>query len=322
TISESPQFPILSNIFNYPATLVKYQLTTKDWRTFYCLILDQVTDRILIFGTMKKSSSIWNIPLNGMRRAPFKVAPLLFDQLYTIHVSRFGKVIPTVYALLPNRYESTYVKMLNALKDLAPNLNPRSITTDFERAAKNAFKVVFPVCTQHGCLFHLGQCFWRRIQTLPEKVRKALAELISDPFYSSSTDIEDLVDYVEDNWVGGNRRGRERPPRFAIEEWNCHSRVIEDLSRTNNIVEGWHRGFQSQLGAAHPTIWKFIEAIKKQQSLNELQMEQQLAGESPQPQRGRYQDLTIRLKAVVEDFENRPISDYLTGIAHNLNLSV
>ncbi|ODM87032.1 hypothetical protein Ocin01_19650 [Orchesella cincta] len=84
---------------------VKYQLTTKD-ENFLLFDSGPSNDRILIFGTMKnlqhmEHSSEWYAD------GTFKVAPLLFDQLYTIHVSRFGKVIPTVYALLPNRLEST-----------------------------------------------------------------------------------------------------------------------------------------------------------------------------------------------------------------------
>ncbi|ODM88747.1 hypothetical protein Ocin01_17935 [Orchesella cincta] len=287
----------------------QYQQTTKR-ENFLLFDSGPCSDRMLIFGTMGNLHHMQHSP-DWYADGTFKVAPELFDQLYTIHVARFNKVIPTMYALLPNRLESTYVKMLNALKELVPNLKPVSVTTDYEKAAKNAFKSVFPNATQSGCLFHFGQCFWRKIQQLkdvsskyvtdpdfalqvkcltalafvpPPSVKDAFEILIADEFYSSSRDMECLVDYVEDNWIGGNRRGKARPPRFDIAEWNYFHRVAEDLARTNNAVEGWHRGFQSQLGAAHPTIWKFIETIRKQQSLNELQMEQHLAGGTPQPE--------------------------------------
>ncbi|ODM87861.1 hypothetical protein Ocin01_18821 [Orchesella cincta] len=69
--------------------------------------------RILIFGTMKNLRHMEN-STEWFSDGTFKVAPLLFDQLYTIHVLRFQKVIPMVYALLPNRLETTYVKMLTA----------------------------------------------------------------------------------------------------------------------------------------------------------------------------------------------------------------
>lgn len=239
--------------------------------------------------------------------------------------------------------------MLTALKNLAPNLQPRSIMTDFEMASKNAFRSAFPDTAQSGCLFHLGQCFWRKIQQLPEvsknyidnpdyalkvkcltalafvppsAVKEYFESLTSDEFYASSSNMEDLVDYVEDNWIGGNRRGTSRPPRFAIEDWNGYHRVIDDLARTNNAVEGWHRGFQTQLGACHPSLWKFIDTIKKEQNSNELQIETSLAGEPSGPPRKKYRDLTDRLKVIAQNFENRSVVEYLTAIAHNLSLNV
>ena len=36
--------------------------------------------------------------------------------------------------------------------------------TEFEQAALVAFSRVYPNAKQQGCLFHLSQCIWRRIQ--------------------------------------------------------------------------------------------------------------------------------------------------------------
>ena len=38
-------------------------------------------------------------------------------------------------------------------------------------------------------------------------------------------------------------RGRRRRPCFPQELWNVCERVVEDLPRTNNSLEGWHRAF-------------------------------------------------------------------------------
>lgn len=35
------------------------------------------------------------------------------------------------------------------------------------------------------------------------------------------------------------------------------------MPRTNNSLEGWHYSFKSILNAVHPSIWKFIEALKE-----------------------------------------------------------
>ena len=47
---------------------------------------------------------------------------------------------------------------------LRPSLTPISIMIDFEKGSMNALSTVVPHATVLGCLFHLGQSLWRRIQ--------------------------------------------------------------------------------------------------------------------------------------------------------------
>lgn len=70
------------------------------------------------------------------------------------------------------------------------------------------------------------------------------------------------------------RRNGRRDPRFAISLWNVQDRIENGLPRTNNTVEGWHRSFQSGVGAHHPNIWRFLDVLKREQSLNELNISQ------------------------------------------------
>ena len=59
-----------------------------------------------------------------------------------------------------------------------------------------------------------------------------------------------MMDYFEDTFIGRpTRRNGRRAPQFPISLWNVHDRVEEGLPRTNNTVEGWHRSFQSNVGA-------------------------------------------------------------------------
>jgi hypothetical protein len=94
----------------------------------------------------------------------FKVVPLLFDQLYTIHCVKYNNVIPSVFILMPNWRENTYERVFEAIKNLEPSLNPDSIMTDFEKATINAFTSPFP-SNQRRCFFHSSQCIWCKIQT-------------------------------------------------------------------------------------------------------------------------------------------------------------
>ena len=175
--------------------------------------------------------------------------------------------------------------------------------TDFEHSALLAFRAVYPNAEQRGRFFHLSQCIWRRIQQVDglqqlymadpnfalcirqvaaiafvptTDVILAFEELMDSTFFKENTDLpRDLVNYFEDTWIGRPaRRGGRSDPIFAHALWNCYDATLNDLPKTNNAVEGWHRGFNQILGACHPAIWKFIDGLKKEQSLNETKTEQ------------------------------------------------
>ena len=47
-------------------------------------------------------------------------------------------------------------------------------------------------------------------------------------------------------------------------------------------------GFNQLLEAHHPLIWRFIEGLKKEKSLNELKIGQYIAGQAPPQGRRKY----------------------------------
>ena len=81
----------------------------------------------------------------------FKICPMQFYQLYTIHIQIFRFYPPCLYALLP---EQTYSKFLKVIISVSDNAQPSRILLDFERAAVNAFTSAFPESSIVGCYFH------------------------------------------------------------------------------------------------------------------------------------------------------------------------
>ena len=65
-------------------------------------------------------------------------------------------------------------------------------------------------------------------------------------------------------------------------------------------------------------MWKFIDVLKREQSLNEMVLTQLLAGFTPNPQRTKYAESAKRIISLVKDFANRPVLSFLHGIALNL----
>ena len=69
-----------------------------------------------------------------------------------------------------------------------------------------------------------------------------------------------LSKYFEETYIGlRNANGSRNPPLFPIHLWNIFHLVPQGLPR-------WHRGFLTTCGCHHPTIWKFIEALKTEQA--------------------------------------------------------
>ena len=190
----------------------------------------------------------------------FKVFPSGYDQLYTTHGFKNREVFPAVYALLTARIEAIYERFLQDIIALKPGMLPVLLVVDFELAAIRAFQDTFPTATVNGCMFYFGQCR-RRLQShglsgryrdepdfalrtkcllalafvLPTDIIRVYESLIADLTYH---DLDAVCDYMEDNFIGRERRGARGYPRFQIELWNQYSRVIANLQQQQQQLRG------------------------------------------------------------------------------------
>ncbi|CAI6345166.1 unnamed protein product [Macrosiphum euphorbiae] len=109
-----------------------------------------------------------------------------------------------------------------------------------------------------------------------DDVISSYSVLIESNYYTENEEIlEQFLDYFENTWLGKlDRRRRRKQPKIEIEMWNCFLIIEQDIATTNNSIEGWHNCFTSILSGKHPSIWRFIEALKKEESINRLKIEQ------------------------------------------------
>ena len=64
-----------------------------------------------------------------------------------------------------------------------------------------------------------------------------------------------VLDYVEDNYNGRLRRRSRRTATFPIHFWNTTARVKNNMHRTNNNIEAWHRKLNCVFQCPHPNLW-------------------------------------------------------------------
>ena len=78
--------------------------------------------------------------------------------------------VPLVFSLLPCKSEMCYQKMWKCIADYCTErnvvLSPRIIHIDFEKALHNAVLSTFSNTSIMCCRFHLGNNFWKKIQSL------------------------------------------------------------------------------------------------------------------------------------------------------------
>ncbi|CAG7828019.1 unnamed protein product [Allacma fusca] len=185
--------------------------------------------------------------------------------------------------------------------------NPATVTTDFEQALINAFTQKFPTSRHQGCFFHFTQCIWRRIQPLPGtckeyKSNDLFAQNIKTLAALAFLPVKDVV--------------------FGFESWNFYEVTFNGEARSNNSLEGWHRGFSSRLGGEHPNIWRFIKVLKQEQGLTELKITQLGAGMSTHPTRINYRECADRLLAKTSSYAGIAFkrTREMQLISENLNL--
>ena len=299
-------------------------------------------NRIIMFSTNQALDCL-NTSDHWFDDGTFKVCPEMFFQLYSVHALINKRVSPCVFVLLPHKTGITYQRFFNELSNHINN-GPISMMFDFEIGAINAACQAFPGLGTNGC-FSIFASMSKKVQAVglqqrynddagfalhirmimalafvrPADVIATFEDLCDEIRQRFQDDLDEVLDYFEDTYIGRPRRNRQRAaPTFSINLWNVFQRAQTELPRTNNNIEGWHHHFQGICMGHHLTFWKFITKLQSEADLNRLDMIQGQAGHPPPARRQRYQDVNRRIVDIVEDYRNRDRFDYLRGIAYNI----
>ena len=220
------QLPSPANREDVPELPLQYQ---RSYANEQFLIFDSGqgdADRIFIFGT-NQSLQLLSQSQNWFGDGTFKVCPQIFFQIYTIHAQINGRILPCIYALLPNKTEETYTRLFREVEQHVAN-SPTDILMDFERAALNSVGQVYPNTEFKGCFYHFSSNIWKHIQNLglqnhyqddenfalwlrmlsalafvpPNDVIRYFELLIDEIRNNFNDECDDLMDYFEDTYIG------------------------------------------------------------------------------------------------------------------------
>ena len=111
-------------------------------------------------------------------------------------------------------------------------------------------------------------------------------------------EMETFCDYVEATWIGTP----SKRPLFDHASWNHHEDTLLGLPRSSNIVEGWNNSFNSMLSCSHPSIWKFLECLGKEQNLTDQKITMQLVRHPPPARRKKWINYDATLERVIRSY--------------------
>lgn len=327
---------------------------TLDGKSFAHIIRKQ-SSNILLFTTDENLKILTNTEC-WIMDGTFKMVPTLFKQLYTIHgvikdANKNKKTIPLVYALLSCKTEKIYKLLLQEIlkltNELGYSLEPKFVLTDFEIAAINATKAVFPSIVSKACFFHFCQSIYRKVQTngltqkygsdvqfaLLIKQMSCLAFLPDSKIPNCFNDLKSLFptgseiipEWFDRNYVNGSVRQKPNgtiasySARFSPTIWSLHDNIMNDLPRTSNFVESWHRRWQA-LVDNHSGLFKIITNIQKEQAVVENEIQSIRRGELIKKRRKKDRLKDERINNIICNRHNYTDIEFITCIAHNISL--
>ena len=95
--------------------------------------------------------------------------------------------------------------------------------------------------------------------------------------------------------------------------WNMHQRVMDQMPRTNNSVEGWHKAFRYGIGHPHPSFVKLLSFLQKEQSLQDA-IYAKLEGGTIKKRSKLSVEREKRIYNMISNYDNRETLEYLRGL--------
>ena len=159
-----------------------------------------------------------------------------------------------------------------------------------------------------GCLFHFGQSLYRFLKDScrifkdlrnNENIRIIFRKILNLPSFpidkvfeefriikSNALDLnvsevmEIFFNYFERTYLGRFEGRVFLHPSYSIDFWSCYDRILSDIPRTNNAIEGWHSYLNDKAGISHPNIARFIDLLKNSKNMTHYNLLQISNGSS------------------------------------------
>lgn len=94
--------------------------------------------------------------------------------------------------------------------------------------------------------------------------------------------------------------------------WSVKARQEAGLPRTNNQLESWHNAFQGSMETLHPSIFRFIEGLRREEALQRTKCIQLLQGRDLTQHMKKYVTMNTRITTVQQNRNQYNLRPLLT----------
>lgn len=269
----------------------------------------------------------------------FKSSPAEYYQIITLQFFIFGKYIPLIFILVKEKTESCYDLVFRYIKDTF-NISAKYVVIDFEYALKKTAAIFSKYNTTHGCIFHFSQCIWRKIQEMGlstaykqnEEIRKIFKLFFNLSYFSEDKNpaaynyiletitsknlyetFKEFITYFERNYQGSI----SKLPLYEVSFWSVYKRNKENIARSTNSLEGFHRSLNQLIGNANPNIGKLIDTLRIITEKNRVKLYR--AKEGIFNFKKDKNETKDKIRKILADNENYYTVEKLFSIYENLN---
>jgi hypothetical protein len=231
---------------------------------------------------------------------------------------------------MSSKSSDVYVKIFKHLKE--EGCEPRGLIVDFEQSVITAFKEIFENVKIFGCLFHLGQSIWRRVQhhnlvsyykqnlyfKTAVRMLLALAFVPTDEILVNlkrveiyivtngiKNEMKELFDYFVRNFLGSfdNIGNFLEVKHYNINFWSGFKRVLDRIPLTNNGIEALNMSINLKSAIANPNFCRFINLLQKEEELTRLKIIKVKNGENIHTYNSKSVVKNQKLRDLIENFE-------------------
>jgi len=154
-------------------------------------------------------------------------------------------------------------------------------------------------------------------------VTEIVEELQETAIALDTPGLMEVDDYFEDTYIGrSGRRGQRRSPYFSKSMWNVKKRTLEGIPRTNNRLEGWHRGIQSMVDSVHPSLFRLLKGLQREENVQSADLFRFRPGQVVKKSEKKCMDAKTRLKTLISRYQDMSRKYLFRGVGYNINLNV